>query len=228
MTISAAGFGHRIGWEDDEIPPGHKMGFKRAVEIIGTGIFVKLLCPNWIFQWAPIEVVREARDGFAEYRVSPLYELYDSSVAELMQRIQSYLAEMINERKLSNEKDGKRDLLSNLVDANEDFLDDGEQRLGEEELIGKRSTLDPATHPFTKSPLRKHFRLLPCWIRGKDSPACADSHLISVVRKSSGHSLCFALNMLAVHQEEQEALYQHIQEILPGGRLPVSAQGLYR
>ena len=30
--------------------------------------------------------------------------------------------------------------------------------------------------------------------------------------------------MLAVHQEEQEALYQHIQDVLPDGRLPVSAQ----
>jgi len=31
--------------------------------------------------------------------------------------------------------------------------------------------------------------------------------------------------MLAVHQEQQEALYQHIQDVLPDGRLPVSAQG---
>ena len=30
--------------------------------------------------------------------------------------------------------------------------------------------------------------------------------------------------MLAVHQEEQEALYKHIQDILPDGRLPVSTQ----
>ena len=30
--------------------------------------------------------------------------------------------------------------------------------------------------------------------------------------------------MLAVYQEEQEALYQDIQEVLPDGRLPVSVQ----
>ena len=46
---------------------------------------------------------------------------------------------MINERKISDEKDEKRDLLSNLVNANEEFLDDGEQKLGEAELIGTRS-----------------------------------------------------------------------------------------
>ena len=42
---------------------------------------------------------------------------------------------MINERKFSDEKDEKRDLLSNLVNANE-FSDDGEQKLEEAELIG--------------------------------------------------------------------------------------------
>ena len=30
--------------------------------------------------------------------------------------------------------------------------------------------------------------------------------------------------MLAVHQEEQEALYQHIKGVLPDDRLPVSAR----
>ena len=53
-----------------------------------------------------------------------------------MRRIQSYLVEMINEKKISNEKGEKRDVLSNLVDANEELLNDGEQRLREEELIG--------------------------------------------------------------------------------------------
>jgi hypothetical protein len=54
----------------------------------------------------------------------------------LTRRTQSYLAELINERNFSNDKDEKRDLLSNLVSANDELLGDGEQRLGEEELIG--------------------------------------------------------------------------------------------
>ena len=56
-----------------------------------------------------------------------------------IRRMQSYLVEMINERKVSDEKDEKRDLLSNLVNANEEFLDDGEQKLREVELIGMGS-----------------------------------------------------------------------------------------
>ena len=43
---------------------------------------------------------------------------------------------MIDARKCSDGKDEKRDLLSNLVKANEELLDDGEQKLGEVELIG--------------------------------------------------------------------------------------------
>ena len=69
MTISAAGFGRRINWEDDEVSPGHDLSFKRSVEIVGTGIFIRALCPKWIFEWAPTTKIREARDGFAEFQV---------------------------------------------------------------------------------------------------------------------------------------------------------------
>jgi len=69
MTISAAGFGYQITWEDEETPPGHGMTFKRSVEIVGTGIFIRVLCPKWLFEWAPTRKIREARDGFAEFRV---------------------------------------------------------------------------------------------------------------------------------------------------------------
>jgi hypothetical protein len=70
---------------------------------------------------------------------------------------------MIDERKFSDEKDEKRDLLSNLVDANEEFLDDGEKLLGEEELVGASYAFYPATCLFTGQPFRKYFHVLPCW-----------------------------------------------------------------
>ena len=56
---------------------------------------------------------------------------------------------MIDERKFSNEKNEKRDLLSNLIDANKELLEDGEKRLGEAELIGTESVLSLSTHLFT-------------------------------------------------------------------------------
>ena len=72
MTISAAGFGHQINWEDDEIPPGHTLNFKRSIEVVGAGVLIRIMCPKWIFEWAPTKKIREARDGFAEFRVCPL------------------------------------------------------------------------------------------------------------------------------------------------------------
>jgi len=73
MIISAAAFGRRTGWRDDEVPPGHRLSFKRSIAIVGTGLFIRILCPKWIFDWAPVEKIREARDGFAEFRVRSLW-----------------------------------------------------------------------------------------------------------------------------------------------------------
>jgi len=75
---------------------------------------------------------------------------------------------MISGRKYSDEKDEKRDLLSNLVNANEELLDDGEQILGEVELIGVWSTLDLSTHVFTHLPFRKYLHVLHRWARGEE------------------------------------------------------------
>ena len=90
---------------------------------------------------------------------------------------------MINNRKFSEEKDEQRDLLSNLVDANEEFLDGGEQRLSEEELVGTSPVLCPATRFFTQGlPFRKHFYVLPCWTRGKLILVNTECPLISGAR----------------------------------------------
>ena len=59
---------------------------------------------------------------------------------------------MINERRSSGDKDERRDLLSNLVDANEEFLDSGEQRLLHEEVIGMRSAVGVAAFCLKISP----------------------------------------------------------------------------
>ena len=71
MTISGAAFGHRISWEDDEAHPGHDLSFKQFIEVVSTGIFIRTLCPKWILEWAPTEKIREASDGFTEFRVCP-------------------------------------------------------------------------------------------------------------------------------------------------------------
>jgi len=39
--------------------------------------------------------------------------------------------------------------------------------------------------------------------------------------ETTAHSLAFALGLLALEQEEQEKLYQHIKEVIPDGEVPV-------
>ena len=80
--------------------------------------------------------------------------------------MQSYLIEMINDRKHSDEKDERMDLLSNLVSANDELLEDGEQKLGEVELIGKGSGLGLPIHSLIRQTSRKYFHLLHRWPRG--------------------------------------------------------------
>ena len=88
----------------------------------------------------------------------------------LTQNMQSYLVEMINERKRSDDKREKADLLSSLVNANEKFLGGGGKSLGEEELIGMGPALDPPAGLLTNLPFRKRVLVLLCWIRGEFTP----------------------------------------------------------
>jgi hypothetical protein len=39
--------------------------------------------------------------------------------------------------------------------------------------------------------------------------------------QTTAHALCFAFALLALYQEEQEKLFDHIKTVLPDGRLPV-------
>ena len=77
------------------------------------------------------------------------------------------MLESINERKFSDEGDERRDLLSNLVNANDEHSDSGGQRLGEAELIGMDSTLGLPANLLTYLLSREHVHFLPGWTRGE-------------------------------------------------------------
>jgi len=69
MAFSAAAFGRRMTWEDNEPHPGHGRSFKKSIESIDSALLIRMLCPKWLFEWAPIEKIRKARDDFAEFHV---------------------------------------------------------------------------------------------------------------------------------------------------------------
>lgn len=87
---------------------------------------------------------------------------------------------MIHERKLSGDKDGRRDLLSNLVSANDEFLEDGEQGLSEDEIFGMWPEPGLHEHLFKRLPFRKHVHVLLRWTRGESGLQDAGGGLISV------------------------------------------------
>lgn len=71
MSISVNIFGHQINWEDGKPTLEHALTFKRLVQVVSAGIFLKMMCPDW-FLWAPTKGIRDARDAFVEFRVCPL------------------------------------------------------------------------------------------------------------------------------------------------------------
>ena len=69
MTFSAAAFGRRMTWEDNEPHPGYRLSFKQSIEAMDAVLFVKMLYPKWIIEWAPTKKIRKARHDFAEFQV---------------------------------------------------------------------------------------------------------------------------------------------------------------
>lgn len=72
MSVSVSIFGRQINWEGDEPLPGHKLTFKQSVQAVNDGLNIKMVCPDWLFKWAPTKDIRETRDAFAEFQVCPL------------------------------------------------------------------------------------------------------------------------------------------------------------
>jgi cytochrome P450 len=40
--------------------------------------------------------------------------------------------------------------------------------------------------------------------------------------QTTAHALAYTFALLALHQDEQEKLYEHIKSVIPDGRMPVS------
>ena len=72
MSVSVSIFGRQINWMGDEPPSGHELTFDQSIQAINAGLFVKMVCPDWLFRRAPTKGIRETRDAFAEFQVCPL------------------------------------------------------------------------------------------------------------------------------------------------------------
>ena len=109
---------------------------------------------------------------------------------------------MIEDRKGSAVLE-RRDLLSNLIRASMETSDSQKGfEFTHRDLLGNVFVFLFAGKPFAS---RTSDFPLNCY-RGYESTASV---------------LSFAVALLAVHQEEQEELYNHVRSVVPDGRLPV-------
>ncbi|SJL04160.1 uncharacterized protein ARMOST_07520 [Armillaria ostoyae] len=114
-VIGGASFGRKMSWQvDTAVTPGHMMAFSEALRLACSGVVLKIIVPRWamglIPKWA------EVRAAFDE--------------------LEAYMLEMIRTRRTA-EKEERSDLLSSLLDANddEDLLGE-ETKLKDQELLG--------------------------------------------------------------------------------------------
>ncbi|KAH9941606.1 cytochrome P450 [Epithele typhae] len=115
MVISVAGFGRRISWkEDTAAPPGHKMTFKEALNIVSRNLFIELLVPKWLQRWG-----------------TPYLRSFHTAKQEL----EAYMQDLIDLRRSSEVKEERHDLFSSLLDAHEGLTISGE-RMSDDNLFG--------------------------------------------------------------------------------------------
>lgn len=126
------------------------------------------------------------------------------------------MQEMIDERKIREKKDERHDLFSLLLDASEAETD-GKQKLVDSDIIGlfigryltSLTHLEQVIYSSSYSLDMRYVLLLQtCRVR-----------LMSL--KTTAHTMAFALGMLALYQDEQEILYQHVKSVTKDGRIPV-------
>ncbi|KAF9060543.1 cytochrome P450 [Rhodocollybia butyracea] len=99
FVLSAAAFGRRISWEDEEtIPPNHRMSFKDAIHEVTLNLMTKVVVPNWALGLT--KRLRRVRLAFEELNM--------------------YMLEFIAERRIAEKKEERDDLLTNLLEASLD------------------------------------------------------------------------------------------------------------
>lgn len=143
LVISAAGFGQRIPWRDDneaesQVPAGHTMSYKEAIKSVCTNIFVKAILPDWVMGLT--SKTERIRRSFHELEVGK-FSLFSYRLSSHLDT-KSYMTEMVERRQGGREgademgDNIETDLFNNLLTASEEVLASGEPALSRKEVIG--------------------------------------------------------------------------------------------
>ncbi|KIJ37613.1 hypothetical protein M422DRAFT_177891, partial [Sphaerobolus stellatus SS14] len=114
MVISAAAFGRRVSWaEESMVAPNHVISFRTSLYTMASNMMLRLITPRWL--------------GFFSRKVR--------FVHQCSEELESYMLEMIEERRLSLAKGEEyADLFSSLLQGSE--AEEGDERLSDKDLIG--------------------------------------------------------------------------------------------
>jgi len=138
FVIGVAGFGKRVGWDEDEvIPPDHKLSFKDALHTVATNIPLRIVLPKWAFQLR--KAWRHAKLSFDE--------------------LDLYMRELIQARRAATVKEERFDVFAGLMDATDD-ADDEKAQLTDTELVSNIFIFQAAGHETTAHTLAFTFGLL--------------------------------------------------------------------
>lgn len=70
-VISRAGFGVRLEWPHEErsrqIPEGHTLTYKEALERLLENIIVVMLNPKWVLRNSPLKIHKVANEAYVEW-----------------------------------------------------------------------------------------------------------------------------------------------------------------
>ncbi|KAE9395447.1 cytochrome P450 [Gymnopus androsaceus JB14] len=95
-VLSAAAFGQRISWKDeDTVPENHQLSFKVALSEVSTNCLTKIIVPSWAMGFNAH--TRKVRLAFDE--------------------LESYMLDMISSRRNTEKKAERHDLFSSLLNA---------------------------------------------------------------------------------------------------------------
>ncbi|KAE9395453.1 cytochrome P450 [Gymnopus androsaceus JB14] len=95
-VLSAAAFGQKISWKDeDTVPANRQLSFKDALHEVSINCVTKIIVPSWAM-------------GFSAYT---------RKVRLAFDELESYMLDMISSRRNAEKKAERHDLFSNLLDA---------------------------------------------------------------------------------------------------------------
>ncbi|KAF7316111.1 F-box domain-containing protein [Mycena indigotica] len=205
LVISSAGFGRRASWaEDGPVPPGHTLAFRQAVSSAVEHLHAKVMTPDWFYAlsgrvYVPLvgKVARDTRIAFEAVRVH-------------MQELVGLARAWVIEGKV--ESNNEAALLRNLVEANMNApeTDDGEmgtKTLAEDELL---------SNTWASNNQRFYWLAMVCF-GGIWNVLLVVNFYSHIYLETTGHTMTFAVGLLALYPDVQQKLYEEAVKLWPNG-----------